>query len=996
MEVGESSVRRALRRVGSPLVTFAIAFAAVALLSPAGAHAALGISSLSASPANPAAAAYTDLNLSIGFSDPNDDLRNLQIELPAGVIGNPQATPRCTRAQLMADACPLASQVGTTSVSAIALGLTIDNPGTVYNVEPNPGDPAKLGIVVRPLGGLLGKFMLESPISVRDGAGDYGLTSTLVDMPRTLNGIPITIRTINLTLSGTVAGGNGFISNPTRCTPATTVVTAGSYGGATAKAQTAFTATGCEGVPSSPTMELTPSDSRTDANAAFTIGVRLPGAEGGRVQGHLRNVDVVLPRGVGLNPPVADGLILCTDEQFMPNNDLPTKCSPTSRIGDVVFETPVLAPLKGEVYFGTAPNDPYRLLIVAQDGNLRVKIVASVRPDNETGQLTTVFKDLPQFPISRFALTFKGGEQSVLSTPPTCGRFTGSENLTTWSGQNRQPTATFDTSYDGAGGCNIPSDPQVTLSPSTRKAGADTAARLDIVRPARSKPARQLQAELPAGFLGRLYDVPFCGVAQANRAQCADASKVGTVAVDIGSGPRTVTQRGSVFLAAPANDGSLARLALEIDAIVGPIDLGKFTLLAPIRLDERSGRVVVTATVPEAFKGIRLGVRKVSLNLDRKGFLVNPTGCTNRVVDQLMGPGDGSFGRGSSPFAVNECGALAFAPRITVGSEDTTTAGRSKQPPVTIDVRPRGTDTALKDVVVAFPRNLQPNIDLLQNVCNSAAINDGRCPPVAQLGTARATSPLLPYPLEGKVYLSFPEVQDQASGAGVKLPWASVVLQGVGGPAKIRVDGRLALRNGSLEARFVELPDVPLTSFRFEVKRGAFIAARPVCEPMEKTPIRMNGQSGARKSLDATMSFAACRQAPIVTAKLRRMRTTRPTVALDIRRGPLGGRLSTLRIKLPSQLSLRSGRTGITVRSGTKVLSKKRWSLNRRTRTLSIRPGSSTRVRATLSRGAVRPGTKTRALARRGDLRLTMRVTARDTKKKTTTQSVAAYDEGVS
>jgi hypothetical protein len=993
MEVGEPSVRSVRPRARTPLLVIAIALLGLALL-PAGARAAMGISSVSAAPADPTAGAHSDFNIALAFSDPGDDLRNLQLDLPAGVIGNPQATPRCSAAALAADACPPTSQVGTTSVRANALGLDIDNPGTVYNVEPNPGDPAKLGIVVRPLGGILGKFILQSPISVRDGAGDYGLTSTLTDIPRTLNGIPITIRSINLTLSGTVAGGGSFMSNPTRCTPAVTVVSAESYGGARPRAQGSFTATGCEGVPLSPAMELIAADPRTDANSAFTIGVKLPGDEGGRVQGHLRDVDVVLPRGVGLNPPVADGLILCTDEQFMPKNDLPTKCSPTSRIGDVVFETPVLAPLRGEVYFGTAPDDPYRLLIVAQDGNLRVKIQASVRPDPHTGQLTTVFRDLPQFPISRFSLTFKGGEKSVLATPPTCGRFEGSERITTWSGQVRAPTATFDTSFDGAGGCDIPGTPQVTATPSTRKAGADTDLTLDIVRPARSKQARTLTSELPSGLLGRIYDVPFCGVAQANRGTCSDASKLGTVGVDIGSGPRTIPLRGEIFLAAPASDGSLARLALAIPAKVGPIDLGLFTLLAPIRLHERTGRVTVEATVPEAFRGIRLGVRRVTLRIDRSRFLFNPTGCSGRTVDQLLGPGDGTLGRGASPFAVGDCGALGFAPRISLASEDASAAGRSSRPPLTVDVRPRGSDTALKDVVVAFPKALQPNIDLLQNVCNSAAIASDRCPPIAQIGTARATSPVLPYPLEGKVYLAFPEVQDTTSGPGVKLPWASVVLKAVGGPATIRVDGRLALRNGALEARFVELPDVPLTSFRFAIRRGAFLAQQNVCSPMEKAPIRMFGQSGARRSSDATVSFAACRRTPLISARLRRMRTTRPTVSVDVRRGPLGGKLSTLRLKLPSQLSVKRSR-GVTVRVGKRVLSTKRWSLSRRSKTLTIRAGSATRVRVTLARGSVVPGKKTRAAARRGDLRLRMTLTARDTKKRSSKQTFAAYDEGV-
>lgn len=988
MEVG------VLRAASAALVaTLALAIAA---LLPQSAHAALGISSAGAAPANPAAGAYSDFNISLAFSDPSDDVKNLQIDLPAGVIGNPQATPRCTQAQLGADVCPPASQVGSITVTAGALGLTIPAEGTVYNVDPNPGDPAKLGIVVRPLIGLLGKITLESPIAVRDGAGDYGLTSTIVNMPRTLSGIPIDVKAIDLTLSGQVAGGGSFMSNPTRCTPAQTIFSAESYGGAKPRATASFTATDCGGVPSDPAMELTAHDTRTDINAPFTIGVTLPYLRTGRVQSHMRDVDVVLPRGVGLNPPVADGLELCTPEQFMPNNDQPTKCDPSSDIGDVVFETPVLAPLKGDVYFGTSPKERYQLLIVAQDGNLRVKIVAAVRPDPQTGQLTTYFRELPQFPVNRFALTFRGGDKSVLATPPSCGQYQGSVGIVPWSGGGaRKAGAAFGISQDGVGGCDQPNEPQISISPSTTKAGADVSTKIDIVRQPRHKPIKTLSTTLPSGLLARINSVPMCSAADANRARCDDTSKIGTVGVDIGAGPRTVRLNGDLFLATPAGDGVLARLAFAIRAKVGPIDLGMYTLLAPISLGIRDGRVQVEAQLAEAFEGIRLNIRKVSLNINRPGFMINPTGCDPRQASERLGAMDGTSGEGVTQVTATNCDQLPFQPELQLRSDDLTATGRGDKPPITVDVRSRGSDSALRDVVVVFPGDLQPNIDLLQNVCNSPAVQEGRCPDVAQVGVARAASPLLPYPLEGKLYLTFPEQPEDTPG--LTLPWASVVLKGVGGPAKIRVDGRLALRNGRLEARFTGLPDVPLTRFTVDMKAGALIAATKPCAPEFGTaPIRMFAQSRAERSADKKVEFAACRDTPIATASLERTATTRPVVRVAVQRGPLGGKLRTVALKLPSQLAVRSTRKGITVRVGKRVLSKKRWSLSKRTKTLRINGlGSSgaQKVSVTLAKGAVRAGAKTRKQAARGNLRVRFALTARDTKKKVSSQRFFGYDE---
>ena len=50
--------------------------------------------------------------------DPCDcnDAKNVTVHLPAGLIGNPHATPQCTIAQFASDQCPVDSQVGVAEV----------------------------------------------------------------------------------------------------------------------------------------------------------------------------------------------------------------------------------------------------------------------------------------------------------------------------------------------------------------------------------------------------------------------------------------------------------------------------------------------------------------------------------------------------------------------------------------------------------------------------------------------------------------------------------------------------------------------------------------------------------------------------------------------------------------------------------------------------------------------------------------------------------------
>src|SRR3954468_11830603 len=221
---------------------------------------AIGITGVSAAPTDTRAGAHSDFNLSFNVADPGDDLRDVTVDLPTGLLGNPLAAPQCTEAQLNADACPGASAVGstTTSVTAYLLGIPValDVPGTVYNVQPPADEPARLGLVLRPLGGIIGKIFIIVRIRVRDEA-DYGLQTIIKDLPRSQSGLPIDIRALKLTLDGALPGGGTFMVNPTSCAPATTKVTATSYASSRPVTATgSFTPTDCGGEPFAPGMTI--------------------------------------------------------------------------------------------------------------------------------------------------------------------------------------------------------------------------------------------------------------------------------------------------------------------------------------------------------------------------------------------------------------------------------------------------------------------------------------------------------------------------------------------------------------------------------------------------------------------------------------------------------------------------------------------------------------------------------------------------------------------
>ena len=46
-----------------------------------------------------------------------------------------------------------------------------------------------------------------------------------------------------------------------------------------------------------------------------------------------------------------------------------------------------------------------------------VKLPGDVKLDPATGQITTIFDNLPQVPFTSFALSFQGGSHAVLANP---------------------------------------------------------------------------------------------------------------------------------------------------------------------------------------------------------------------------------------------------------------------------------------------------------------------------------------------------------------------------------------------------------------------------------------------------------------------------------------------------------------------------------------------------------------------------------------------------
>jgi hypothetical protein len=412
-------------RIGRHLTSVLVAAASLIALVPASAQA-LSFSGVTASPSNLQAGAHSNFNIHIGFSG-SGSVKDLVIALPPGEVGDPNATPFCSTAQLNADSCPSNTMVGTASTMVNLLGF-LPNPlpvsGNVYNVQPHAGEPARFGIALHalplpaPLSSLiLPPVILQSGVQLRPG--DYGLSTIVNNIPdsATLIGgtplsVPISITSMNLVLDGIAPGtGKPFLRNPTSCTPHQVLFAGVSHSAPssvfTASAP-AFTPTGCANLDFSP---------------SFSARVGGRGATGpGRVP---TNVSTSIDQD-------RDEAGLIKAQVAVPSNDLVPEtnlfggtcppasfqagaCPPSSVVGSAVAASPLLTqPLTGPVML-VQNGTPIPDIGLDLSGQLHLQLTGSL-----TLQEVVTFNGLPDIPIAHFQLTFGQSPGLLLANRDLC------------------------------------------------------------------------------------------------------------------------------------------------------------------------------------------------------------------------------------------------------------------------------------------------------------------------------------------------------------------------------------------------------------------------------------------------------------------------------------------------------------------------------------------------------------------------------------------------
>ena len=695
-----------------------------------------------------------------------------------------------------------------------------------------------------------------------------------------------------LTLFGSIGttGQGGFITNPSSCTgtgPKTTTtihVTSAAGEGAKGAYGGPLGTEGCKGespfsaVPFEPKFSLAsgPEESQSDLPDGITTNLSLPHdpSPKGIDTSQLENAVVTLPEGMTLNPSAARGLEACTPAQARIHSEtFGVACPSASKIGTVALEVPTLPPgsLTGNIYLGgpesglirggTEAKPEYTMYVNAESKRygVDVRLEGTVTPNPTTGQVTATFVKNPEQPFSSIALKFNGGALAPIANPLACGTATASTNLTPYTGTAAQtPGGSFVVDSNGKGGACAATPfalTQTTVNQPPGNAGAKTSYTLNLNRTDGQQYLAQVKTTLPEGLVGLIPTVPLCGEPQASKGECAPASQIGVVGVEAGSGPSPYAFAGQVYLTGPYG-GAPYGLTIETSGVAGPFDLGSgpcncVLSRGTLNVDPYTARVTATTNLPTIVKGVPLRLRKVTVNMNRQGFLINPTNCGVLATETTLTSTLGAEQKLSTPFQVGNCKALSFKPKFGSATSAKTSKANGASLETTINM-PAG-NANIKSVLVQLPKQLPSRLTTLQKACpeKTFANNYNECPPGSFVGGARANTPTLPGKLTGPAIL--------VSHGGQAFPDLDLVMSANG--VRVILVGNTNIKNGITTTNFATPPDVPVSSITVNLPTGAHSALTAngnLCANKLVMPTTMVGQNGTTFKQSTTIKVNNC------------------------------------------------------------------------------------------------------------------------------------------
>jgi uncharacterized repeat protein (TIGR01451 family) len=840
------------------------------------------------------------------------DLKDLVVDLPTGLLGSVTATPTCSLAQLgSAAGCPPSTIVGHLTTEPTHRVTRVSGP--IYNLVPERGQAAEFGFTdALPLPHVIYAKVVPTP-------SGYALRVSSTEIPQ----VPLT--SLVVTFFGAPAEKNGsgetprpFLTNPAVCDglPLVTTIHMDSWqtpGRFSSNGNPDFSdphwveardesppVTGCNRLhfPASITSQPDTTIANSSTGLNLTLAVGQNNVAGAPAVPPLRDAEITLPPGLTLNPSAAQGLTACTPAQIgwlggSATNFSPEQpsCPEASKIATAEVQTPLLPnPLSGSVYLASQEDNPFGSLFAAYlviddpATGILVKVPGKLTLSESTGQITGAFDETPQLPFSDLKLRFFGGaSRGELATPEQCGTYSTTSRLSPWSAPDSGPPATPGDTFSINSGCATEFAPVLSAGTASPTAGAYSAFSLSLANPAQDEDLKGLTLSLPPGLLADIAGIPLCSDAQfataatnSGRAEtanpsCSSASQIGTVDVAAGAGASPLLVAGKVYLGG-SYKGAPYSLAVVVPAVAGPFDLGTVVVRVALYVDRYNAHITaVSDTFPTIIRGVPIRLRRVDLVLDRPRFTFNPTNCTATAITGIATSTSGQTSALESHFQVGGCRELRFAPKFAVSTQDKTSKANGASLHVRVVAGPG--EANISSVHVTLPRQLPSRLSTLQKACPYAVFerNPAECAPGSDVGIATAITPVLATPLRGPAYL--------VSHGGAAFPDLIIVLETEG--ITLNLVGNTKITKGITTSTFNNAPDAPISSFELALLEGPHSlltsnlpnrAHFRMCGQHMAMPTVIRGQNGALVTQGTKIVITGC-----PTAHTRRHPSHRPT-----------------------------------------------------------------------------------------------------------------------
>ncbi len=656
---------------------------------------------------------------------------------------------------------------------------------------------------------------------------------------------------------------------------------------------------GCNREGFEPGLEVQSSSSSAFSPTELQVHLEVPQqtseVPGGVSEADVRNTTVTLPPGLQVNPAAAGGLEACSEAQIgyagsadpqtgellfaeesqaERDGEVPHRygCPEGSKIGTVRVKTPLLEEeLTGAVYQAAQGANPFGSLLAvyvvaeAPKTGVRIRLAGKVQVE-PNGQLVSTFDNTPQTPFEDFQLKFFGGGKAPLATTG-CGSYETTSVFESWAGG--APVSPFTAPFSvssGPGGGSCASvggfTPGFVAGSVNKAAGGFTPFVTRLSRDDGEQTLSTASVTLPRGLLGMISKVTPCREAQANVGACPLASRIGHVRVasGVGSEPLVLPEPGRgedpVYLTGPYK-GAPFGLSIVVPAEAGPFDLDEgghpVVVRGRIEVNPITAQIsIATDPAPTRLQGIPLDVRDVEVVVDKRGFTFNPTSCATTKVLGTIGSSEGSSAKVSSPFQAFDCASLRFRPSFRAF----TRARHSKRKGAYLQVVVRsGSGQAnIGRVHVRLPKVLPSRLATLKLACSEAqfAKNPASCPASSFVGTAKATTPVLPVPLTGPAIF--------VSHGGAAFPNLDVVLQG--DHVTLDLVGSTFISKGVTTSTFAEVPDAPVNRFVLTLPEGphsALSANGNLCKEKPRMPTTITGQNGAMIKQSTKITVLGCK-----------------------------------------------------------------------------------------------------------------------------------------